>query len=177
MNELTEHIPNRLRFPVSYDEKNLRENLQAYIDIGVDVLKKANLPARESYYQPNGTALFYERDFLRILNDAFYANSLLFKHAAYRHEQEYRLLVSGVRNTIFACGRHHLRERNGEIMGYLSLPIPRWKENGVLTHIRLGPAAPDQVADQIRMALITLGLPTPKIDKSRIPYRPTRAVS
>jgi hypothetical protein len=177
LNEMAEHIPNRLRFPVNYNENDLRKNLQTYIDIGLDVLEKANLPARESYYQPYGKALYYERDFLRILNDGFYANSLLFKHAAYSHEQEYRLLVSGFRDKIFACGHHHLRERSGEIVGYLSIPIPRWKEQGVLTHIRLGPAAPDQLADQFRMALMTLGLPTPKIDKSRIPYRPTRGVS
>jgi hypothetical protein len=43
-----------------------------------------------------------------------------------------------------------------------------------LTHIRLGPTAPDEVRGQIRIALTTLGIPVPKIDKSDIPYRSTR---
>jgi hypothetical protein len=178
INKFSDQIPNtavRLRFPVNYDETHLLKNLQPYIDVSLDVLERGNLPKRESYCQHQGRALLYERDFLRILNNGFYANSILFKHAAYRHEEEYRLLVSGFRNRISACGHHHLRERNGEIVGYLSLPIPSRKGEGVLSHIRLGPAAPGQLADQLRMALTTLGVPTPKnIDKSRIPYRPTR---
>jgi hypothetical protein len=178
INKFSDEIPNtalRLSFPVNYDETYLRKNLQAHIDIGLDVLERANLPKRESYYQRHGRALYYERDFLHILNNGFYANSILFKHAAYRHEEEYRLLVSGFHTPISACGHHHLRERNGEIVGYLSLPIPNWKEKGVLSHIRLGPAAPAQLADQLRMALTTLGVPTPEnIDKSCVPYRPTR---
>ena len=47
-----------------------------------------------------------------VLNNGFYANSLLFKHVAYAHEQEHRLLVSGLRNTISASDHHHLRERD-----------------------------------------------------------------
>jgi hypothetical protein len=105
------------------------------------------------------------------LNNGFYANALLSKHPAYEHEQEYRLLISGVRNTISTCGSHHLRERMGEIVGYLTLPIPRWMQPGVLTHIRAGPAAPRELADQIRMTLTTLGLPLPEMEKSDIPYR------
>jgi hypothetical protein len=180
INKIAEKVPNtavRLRFPVNYDETHLRRNMQLYVDTSIDVLEKANLPARDSYYQPNGRALLYERDLFRVLNNGFYANSLLFKHVAYAYEQEYRLLVSGLRTTISASDHHRLRERSGEIVGYLSLPIPGWKEQGVLTHIRLGPAAPDRLADQLRMTLAALGVPALTIDKSPIPYRPTRAVS
>jgi hypothetical protein len=67
-----------------------------------------------------------------------------------------------------------LRERKGEIVGYLDLPIPNWKQQGVLTHIRLGPAAPSQLKDEIWVALMSLGIPMPMIDKSDIPYRPAR---
>jgi hypothetical protein len=94
------------------------------------------------------------------------------KHPAYADEQEYRLLISGDRDTISRCDLHCLRERKGEIVGYLNLPIPSWQQRGVLIHIRLGPAAPDGLRDHIRIALMTLGIPTLKIDKSDIPFRP-----
>lgn len=166
--------PNRLRFPVNYDEDRLRNRMQAYIDIGLDLLEKVNLSARDSYHQPYGQALLYERDFFHVLNNGFYANSLLFKHAAYEHEQEYRLLVSGFRNTIARNNLHRFRERKGEIVGYLDVPIPAWKQRGALTHIRLGPAASSQLEDQVWMTLMTLGIPLPRIERSDIPYRSIR---
>jgi hypothetical protein len=112
--------------------------------------------------------------FFAILNDGFFLNSLLHKHAAYSHEKEYRLLISGFRDRVSQYEYHCLRERNGELVGYLDLPIPGWKQSGMLTHIRLGPAAPEKLKDQICMALIALGIPTPSIDQSGIPFRPTR---
>jgi DUF2971 family protein len=177
MNELAKPVasaPNRLRFPVNYNKDHLQRKMQAYIDLGLDLLEQVNLPERDSYYESYGRALLFERDFLRVLNDGFYVNSLLSKHAAYSHEQEYRLLVSGFQNTIASSDRHRLRERKGEIVGYLDLPIPSWKQPRALTQIRLGPAAPNQLNDQLRTTLTMLGIPVPKIDQSDIPYRSTR---
>lgn len=165
--------PSCLRFPVSYSNASLRKHMQTYVDRGLDLLERLELVSRESY-KPHGRALLYERDSLRAMNNGIYLNSFLFKHAAYDHEREYRLLVSGLRETLSRCDHHRLRERKGEIVGYLDLPIPSWKQPGVLAHIRLGPAASDELNDQIRIALMTLGIPTPKIDKSDIPFRPTR---
>jgi hypothetical protein len=166
--------PNSLRFPINYDQHRLRSNMQRYIDTGAVLLERVNLAARDSYYAAYGDALLYERDFFRILNDGVYANSLLSKHAAYQHEQEYRLLISGTRTGISTSDRHFLRERNGEILGYLKLPIPAWKKPGVLTHARIGPAASPHLIDQIRTTVTTLNIPMPKIDKSAIPYRSRR---
>jgi len=177
MVELANLIPNRpnsLRFPVSYDDANLRRRMQVYVDLSLTLLEEVDLPTRPDYYEPYGRALLYERDCFRLLNHGFYANSLLHKHSAYSHEQEYRLLVSGIRDPISRCSFHHVRHRKGEIVGYLDLPIPRWKQPGVLTHIRLGPAAPERLNDQIATVLRTFGLPTPKIDQSDIPFRSTR---
>jgi Protein of unknown function (DUF2971) len=165
------YAPNSLRFPINYEKSILCQRLLPYVNRSLDILQKADLPARKTYYEPRGRALLYERDLFHVLNNGFYANALLSKHPAYEHEQEYRLLISGVRNTISTCGSHHLRERMGEIVGYLTLPIPRWMQPGVLTHIRVGPAAPRELADQIRMTLTTLGLPLPEMEKSDIPYR------
>jgi hypothetical protein len=167
--------PNSLRFPVNYNKSVLCSRLKPYTDRSLDILEDANLPARESYREPYGRALLYERDLFHILNEGVYANALLSKHPAYEHEKEYRLVVSGPRELISTCKKYHrLREHRGEIVGYLDLPIPCWKQQGVLTHIRLGPTAPDEVRGQIRIALTTLGIPVPKIDKSDIPYRSTR---
>jgi Protein of unknown function (DUF2971) len=166
--------PNSLRFPVSYDQCDLRNRIEEYANLALNVLQNAMLTERPSYGEPYGTALLYERDCFRILTNGFYANSILHKHPSYQHEKEYRLLVSGPRDTILNSPYHHLRDRKGEIVGYLDLPIPRWKEKGVLTHIRLGPAAPEGLKDQLRLTLAALSIPLPiEIDQSTIPFRHT----
>jgi hypothetical protein len=176
MSEFTKSVPGDptcLRFPVNYSNASLRKRMQTHVDRGLDLLERLNLSARDSY-KPHGQALLYERDSLRAMNNGIYLNSFLSKHAAYSHEREYRLLVSGLRETISRCSHHRLRERKGEIVGYLDLPIPNWKQPGLLASVRLGPAASDELKDQIWMALIALGIPLPKIDKSDIPFRPAR---
>lgn len=172
--KLIPNDPNSLRFTVNYDKKILCSRLQPYIERSLDILEKANIQARGSYYKPYGRALLYERDLFHILNDGLYVNALLSKHPAYKNEQEYRLLVSGPRESISRCDHHRLRERSGEIVGYLDLPISSWRQPGILSHIRLGPAASDELMDQLRVALVTLGIPVPEIDKSDTPYRSTR---
>jgi len=164
--------PNSLRFLVDYDEGHLRMRLLTHINLGLDVLQRVRFYEQPSYTTPNGRALLYERDFLYILNQGCLASSLLHKHPAYADEQEYRLLISGQHDSIARSNHHCLREREREIVEYLNLPIPDWKQPGVLTHIRLGPAAPDELKDQFRTALMKLNIPMPQIDKSDIPFRP-----
>jgi Protein of unknown function (DUF2971) len=161
---------NARQFSVRYCESSLMTSMKRYIDNGITTLEKLKLGEQDR------DAWRRERYFWLILNDGIYVNSTLYKHKAYDHEQEYRLLIIGERDKIAEeCDRHHVRERNREIVGYLKLPIPSWGEPGVLTHIRIGPAAPYQLADQIRITLKKLRIPLPVvIDKSDIPYRPTR---
>jgi hypothetical protein len=145
-----------------------------YIETGLETLTKLNISNHDN------DAWLKEEYFWLLLNDGVYVNSTLYKHKAYAHEQEYRLLVIAERDAIAGCDCYDVRERNGEIVGYLKLPIPSWSKlpawraPGVLTHIRVGPAAPDQLVNQIRIALnkfrIPLDLPL-QIDKSNIPYR------
>lgn len=102
---------------------------------------------------------------------------MLHKHEAYQQEAEYRFLISGERDTFANYDRHDVRERNREIIGYLKLPIPDWKawgtQGGVLTHIRIGPAAPEGLMQQIGTALRSFGIHASglNLDKSDIPYR------
>jgi hypothetical protein len=170
--EVIPHVRKSTRFAVNYKEDSLRTAMQRYIDSCLDLLKKLELPARDA-----ATSIAVHR-ILGSLNDAFFVNASLYKHKAYAQEQEYRLLISGPREQIAGCGRHYVRPRNCEIVDYLKLPIPAWKQPGVLTHIRIGPAAPSQLRDQIQMALWRFGIPSPEIiDQSTIPYRCTRGVS
>jgi hypothetical protein len=165
--KLFPHALNPIRFPTNYDEGRLRANLQRYVDGGLDILAEIDAAARADPWRDE---LFV----LSLLNDGFYANAILSKHVAYEQEREYRLLISGERERIGESNHHHLRERNREIVGFLKLPIPEWRRPGVLTHIRIGPAAPNQLMDQLRGTLAKLGIPIPQIDRSDIPYRSVR---
>jgi hypothetical protein len=141
-----------------------------YIGSGVETLGKLRWDGRDPR-----DAWHMENYFWLLLNDGVFVNSTLYKHKAYETENEYRLLIIGERDKIAEeSDRHHVREQNGEIVGYLKVPLP-WRKPGVLTHIRVGPAAPDQLKDQIRIALKKLRIPLQlEIDKSCIPYRSAR---
>jgi len=105
------------------------------------------------------------------------------KHQAYKPEQETRFLYwcdagmtldkhSHDGNPCIHCD---VRERNGELVQYLDVPIPEWKKRGTLTHIRLGPSSAVGLEDQLRQLCEQLGIPEPVIEKSDIPYRSTRS--
>jgi hypothetical protein len=102
-------------------------------------------------------------------------NSVLFKHPAYGHEKEFRVLLLGEREIIEKHSLHRVRARHGEIVDYLDRPIhPGLSTPGVLTCIRVGPAAPDELVAQVRGTIRSLGIPEPEIDRSDIPFRPVR---
>jgi Protein of unknown function (DUF2971) len=169
------NAPNSLRYPVNYIQSDLGRKLLRYVSLAQVLLAKANLAARGSCHEKYGRALLYERNCFQILNNGILASSLIHKHPVYADEREYRLLISGVRNTISRCAFHSLRERSSEIVGYLDIPIPNWKHQSVLTHIRLGPASAPTLKDHIEMALTALGVPVPQtIDRSVVPYRSMR---
>jgi hypothetical protein len=104
---------------------------------------------------------------------AFYVilNSLQFKHPAYAHEKEFRALILGDRSAIAASPLHDFKPRKGQWIEFLKRPVfPSMKQPGTLKHIRIGPAAPSELVQQVRDAVTTLGLPVGNIDKSTIPY-------
>ena len=81
--------------------------------------------------------MLYERDVLQLMMSGLYLHALMHKHNAYQHEREYRLILNAYRPKVEPDEHHKVRVRNGEIVGYLDLPIPRWKAPTVLTHIRV----------------------------------------
>jgi hypothetical protein len=109
-----------LRFPVRYDEALLRRKLQPYIELAIDLMVRMNLPAIPSHAKPYGQALLFERDVLRTMMSGLYLHTMMHKHRAYQHEQEYRLIVNGYRDAFEASKQHDVRVRNGEIIEYRS---------------------------------------------------------
>ena len=162
-----------MQFPVRYDEAELRKRIQRYIHRGVELLRRVNLPSIPSYSQHQGRALLYERDLLRPMMSGLYLHAMMHKHNAYQHEREYRLILNGYRSNVELSPQHKVRVRNREIVGYLDLPIPNWKFSR-LPHIIVGPAAAPKLEEQLKTAFTSFGLPVPKIDRSKLPYRTTR---
>lgn len=165
---------NFLRFPVGYDESKLRRLLRPYIGATINLLLRVNLTSMPSYSQRHGRALLYERDVLQTMMSGLYLHAMMHKHGAYQHEGEYRLILNAYRPKVEPAAHHKVRVRNGEIVGYLDLPIPNWKASTVLTRINVGPAAPPNLEEQLATAFRSFQLPVPKIVRSTLPFRTTR---
>jgi len=102
-------------------------------------------------------------------------NSLLFKHSAYEYEQEFRVLVLGSRKEIEDHALHKIRGRDGEIVSYLDRSIhPPLTGSGTSLHMKVGPAAPKELVNDLEAAVRKLGIVDCAIEKSDTPYRSTR---
>jgi len=163
------HVHHARHFCVDYCTNRLRAKLKPYIDQAIKVLANLDIPPRDDKTWINEYSVFF------YLNAGLYLHAMLHKDKAYEQEKEYRFFISGQRDAFARYDCHCVRERNREIVSYLKLPVPSWK--GVLMHIRIGPAAPDQLRYQVSTALNSLGIPLPElgIDKSEIPYRNLKA--
>jgi hypothetical protein len=170
MRQFASHIQavfNFMRFPVRYDETELRKHLQPYVDLGIELLRQVNLPSIPSYFQHNGLAFLYERDLLQTLMSGMYLHAMMHKHKAYEHEREYRLILNAYRPKVEPSPQHKVRARNGEIVGYLDLPIPNWKFSRTLTRIKVGPASVPKLEEQLATAFRSFELPLPQlVDRS-----------
>lgn len=177
MRQFASHVQaafNYLRFPVRYDEAELRKSMQRYLDLGVKLLGDVNLPSMPSYSQPYGRALLYERDLLQAMMSGVYLHAMMYKHKAYQHEREYRLILNAYRPKVEPSPEHKVRVRNGEIVGYLDLPIPNWQSSRTLTRINIGPAAVPKLEEQLATAFRSLALSVPRLERSKLPFRATR---
>jgi hypothetical protein len=165
---------NFLRFPIRYKEAELRKLLEPYIALAINLLNRVNLPSIPSYNQRNGRALLYERDVIQAMMSGLYLHAMMHKHSAYQHEQEYRCILNAYRPKVESSPHHKMRVRNGEIIGYLDLPIPNWETSPVLTRVNVGPGAPSKLEEQLATAFRSFQRPVPKIERSRLPFRTTR---
>ena len=53
---------------------------------------------------------------------------------------------------------------NGEIVGYLDLPLPNWRVSPVLTRINVGPAAPQRLEEQLLQGEVRKFALSPKLN-------------
>lgn len=109
------------------------------------------------------------------LCDHVFFISSLFKDKAWESEHEYRFFIHHDRDRILQNPLYKTRERNGEVISYLDVPIQNWcsKDNFPIYRICLGPAAPTNLSVQLGDFLLAKGIPNGacRIEKSSIPYR------
>jgi hypothetical protein len=106
--------------------------------------------------------------------------SSMFKNDCWKPENEYRFFVHGNRDSILKSSCYKSRERNGEIVGYLDIPIPNWAsaDDFPIYRIRVGPAASLHLDDQLDDFLSTRSVPIPReaISRSSLPYSSLRKI-
>lgn len=170
--------PWQSKFMVNYSPNNLGEKFQAIATEAVNFCERQNISSvivqPDRPYPPQAVAM----ELFRIAQ----FGGLMNKHKAYEPEQEIRFLYwcnSGITLSKHShghtpCINIDVRERNGELVRYLDVPIPQWGERGTLTHIWLGPASAPSLEGQLRALCTQLTIPEPCIEKSDIPYRSTR---
>lgn len=154
-------------FTVRYDGSVLKEYQRRAVNRALNLLEEPELQDEISKHHETAVARIFTTLALLLI-----WNSVMFKHPAYEHEKEFRVLHLGERKDFEIRSFHRRRERQGEIVDFLDLPIPPGLSSpDVLTHLRIGPAAPDELIAQLREATRSLGIAETLIDKSGIPFR------
>ncbi len=162
----------RGKFKVGYKTQELESRLKQAVKEAIGFCSEKKI----------GDVIRLGRDpqnFAVALGEIVLFNGMMTKQAAYENEKEIRLLYwRDARQPIDGATQNRIcvRERNGELVRYIEVPIPFLKspDRRVLTSIRVGPAAPDGLKDQLRMTLRSLGIPGPPIVPSDIRYRSIR---
>jgi hypothetical protein len=114
------------------------------------------------------------------LCDHLFMISSMFQNECWKPEKEYRYFVHHKREKILMNDCHKTRERNGQIVFYLDLPIQNWSSatDFPIYRVCLGPAAPEGLDAQLKDFIFSLRVPiqTEGIARSAIPYRSIRQV-
>jgi hypothetical protein len=156
------------RFPVKYDETELRRLLQPYIKATIDLFVSEDLTGI-----PADLVLPFQHAAIQTMMHGLYLHAMMHKHDAYKREQEYRLVIAALRTFMEPTNEHKVRVRSDEIVSYLDREIPNWKAP-VLTHLRVGPAANPNLEEQLVVAFRSFQLPVPTIERSKVPFRTFR---
>jgi hypothetical protein len=114
------------------------------------------------------------------LCDHVFMISSMFKNECWKSEKEYRFFVHNRRDKILTSDCYRTRERNGEVVSYLDLPIQNWDSAGdfPIYRICLGPAAASGLDLQLSDFLLSLRNPIQggAISRSNVPYRSVRRI-
>lgn len=106
--------------------------------------------------------------------------SSMFKADCWKPEKEYRFFAHDRRQKILKAVPYKSRERNGEVVSYLDIPVQNWEvgDNFPIYRIRVGPAAAVNLDVQLADFLFSKGIPVSPgaIVRSTLPYRSFRTI-
>jgi hypothetical protein len=122
----------------------------------------------------------WDRGNIDELSDHLLMISSMFKSDCWESENEYRFFVHHQREKILANCHYKIRERGGQLISYLNLPIQNWgsRTDFPIYRITLGPAASDGLEVQLGDFIHSKGIPISEtnIFRSSLPYRSVRAI-
>jgi len=168
-------LKNPVVIQISYDLSCAEDELRESIRQATSTIKK---PQVRTFCQKSSEV---GKNFLIRLSvelaKHIYFHCVSFKHPAYSAEQEVRLLLINETEKLLPFVK--TRQRRDEIVPYIPYQcFPALRDEGIVSIIRLGPAAPRSTEDALIQLLNSNGYPMSgvttcvPIDRSEIPYRP-----
>jgi hypothetical protein len=109
----------------------------------------------------------FGKEIARLLAAPIFSYAVTYKHPAYAHEKETRLLLVNDLNKLSSL--IDMRVRGSSLVPYIPSPL-RVRSPGAITKIVIGPAADELAEDAIRAFLHKHGLPLDILERSKIPY-------
>ena len=93
--------------------------------------------------------------------DHVFMISSLFKNESWKKENEYRFFIHQKRDLILRSRQYMTRERKGELISFLDVPLQNWHnpENFPIYRITVGPKASKYLDTQIRDLIFSKGIP------------------
>jgi hypothetical protein len=109
----------------------------------------------------------FGKEIARLLAAPIFSYAVTYKHPAYAHERETRLLLINDLNKLSSL--IEMRVRGSSLVPYIPSPL-RVRSPGAITKIMIGPAADELAEDAIRAFLRKHGLPLDILERSKVPY-------
>ena len=128
--------PNVIACPISYKETDLHSVLSSIIKL-------------------------WDGNHIGELCDHVFMISSLFKNESWKKENEYRFFIHQKRDLILRSRQYMTRERKGELISFLDVPLQNWHnpENFPIYRITVGPKASKYLDTQIRDLIFSKGIP------------------
>jgi hypothetical protein len=165
-------LKNAVFIVISYNAAQAETEQTGGVEQAVEMLKQSKV--RGVLNKTPGFRKVFLQQLSVELAKWIYFVSVGFKHPAYQTEQEIRLLLINETETLQPYVR--IRARNGVLVPYIPWPFaPSLRQEGTITVIRVGPAAPPSAEGALHALLNGQGISPArvKISKSTIPYRGT----
>ena len=153
---------NTLVADVSYNQARFALTLMKLIQRAIAVITRGEASIRSSAEREE-----FGKEIARLLAVPIFSYAVKYKHPAYAHEKETRLLLVNDLNKLRSL--IEMRVRGSSLVPYIPSPL-RVRSPGAITKIMIGPAADELAEDAIRAFLRKYGLPLDILERSKIPY-------